>query len=374
MNKLKFALLATCLAYPAFAQEIPKADPVAADAHAVADGQNGVAQAQARAAAAQQAQARATLAASGTAGAQANVYSPAQNGQKIDPNSVPRSMPPAIQPAPEKPMTPKQAVGVAVARRWISKYQRPRLDGDGVEHFVSGKGQVFIVTAVDHLTDIALAPGEAILPPLHIGDSASWKLHPASSRKDGKTIPHILIKPTDAGLSTNLVIETNMRTISVELASRQYDHMPLVSLDPPDDGDDDADMTAYANKLAGGSADAKPAAPASPCDQSPVMPPSAFTIDGSKSIPWRPTQVYEVATPVGLKTCIGFQSDIESTGLPALLALADHGGWFTDASKTLVNVRYINRRFIVDQALSHFVLIDDVGGDQKKIEITKKGL
>jgi type IV secretion system protein TrbG len=109
------------------------------------------------------------------------------------------------------------------------------------------------------------------------------------------------------------------------------------------------------------------------CDQVPVVLPSQFAIEGDKAS-WHPTQVYQVATSVGIKTCVDFPSDIGSTSLPALLALADDGGWFSGPTKTVVNVRFVNRRFIVDEALSRFVLVDGVGSSQRSVEITRKGL
>ena len=350
-------MLASCLALPALAQEIPAADKDGANAHALTDAQHGTADASARAAATNaQARAEADLRVQGAANAQAHA------------NSVPRTMPPPIATvSPDKQLTPKEKTGVAVARTWINKPQRPHLDGDGVVHFTSGKGQVFVVAAVDHITDISLSPGETIFMPFHVGDADSWKVHAANSRADGKPVSHILVKPTDAGLSTNIVIETNKRTISVALTSRQRDYMPLVSLDMAED--DDADMVAYANKLESPSA----GQPVSACDQSPVVPPDQFSIEGDKAS-WRPIQVYQVSTPVGIKTCVDFPSSIGSTSLPALLALADDGGFFTGPTKTVVNVRFISRRFIVDEALNRFVLVDGVGGDQRKIKIIRKGL
>jgi type IV secretion system protein VirB9 len=229
-----------------------------------------------------------------------------------------------------------------------------------------------VVTAVDHLTDIALAPSETIFPPLHVGDSSAWKFHPAMSRSGGQSISHVLVKPTDAGLSTNMIIQTNKRTISVALTSRQRDYMPLVSLDPPED--DDADFAAYETKLNGDAAGTPGnAQPASACEQAPVVPPDQFAISGDTAS-WRPTQVYQVSTPVGIKTCVDFPSDIGSTSLPALLALADDGGWFSGPTETVVNVRFMNRRFIVDEALSRFLLVDGVGGSQRSIKIIRKGL
>ncbi len=345
MTTFRLALMMSCVALPVWAQEVPAIqDGAQANAHAMAE-----AQAQARVSA---------TASSQTAGA----------GTQTAAAAVPRTMPPQIATvSPDKPLTRKEAIGVAVARRWIQKFQTPHLDENGVEHFVAGKGQVFIVAAVDHVTDIALAPGEIIFPPLHVGDAASWSFHPALSRVSGKSISHVLIKPSDAGLSSNLVVETNKRTVSISISSRQRDYMPLVSLDLPEE---DNGFSGYAAMLA--NANAPGSQVASACDQSPVVPPEQFEIEQTK-VPWRPTQVYQVSTPVGIKTCVDFPSDIGSTSLPALLALADDGGWFTSATKTIVNVRFVNRRFIVDESLTRFILVDGVGGDQKSIKIVRKG-
>jgi P-type conjugative transfer protein TrbG len=357
MKAFRLALLASGIALPALAQEIHARED-AATARATADAQRGVADAQAGASAANaQARASATANLRGTTAAHADSS-----------NAVPRTMPPTIDPiAPDKPLTPKERAGITVARTWINKFQTPHLDGDGVEHFTAGKGQVFVVTAVDHVTDIALAQGEIIAPPLHLGDAESWKTHVAMSGSGQKTTSHILVKPIDAGLSTNVVIETNRRTISVALTSRRQDYMPLVSLDIPSDDDDKVWSAAVARYDQPGTA----ATAASPCDQQPVITPDQFKITGD-DVTWRPVQAYVVSTPVGMKTCIDFPSSIGSEDLPALLALADDGGWFSSPTKKMINVRYVHRRFIADELLTRFILVDGVGSDQKQIVVVRK--
>lgn len=285
--------------------------------------------------------------------------------------AIPKGNPPALDPlAPNKPLNNKAKAGLATAQRWISKFQKPHVDGDGVEHFLAGKGQVFVVAGVERITDIALSPGELIVPPLHIGDADEWKMHPAQSGSGNKEISHILIKPDDAGLSTNLVIETNKRTISVELVSRRADYMPMVALDmSEDDGNEWAAAAASVGAVlsdgrSGGVRDA------SPCDQMPTIPPAQFHISNA-NVPWRPLQVYVVTTPVGDKTCVDFAGDIGSSELPAMLALADDGGWFSGPTKKVINVRYLHRRFIADGRLGSFILVDGVGGEQKSVKVTR---
>ena len=347
MRTPRTALLASCLAFPALAQQVPALDQSAIQAKAqaaVASGQT-IAQAQAGAT-------TATPRFQGTTAAQPG-------------NTVPATMPPPISSlSPNKPLTRKEAVGVATAQRWINKFQTPQLDSYGTLHFVDGRGQVQIVAAVDHVTDVALAPGENIFLPIVSGDTIGWIVHTAFARTAGKQVAHITIKPIDAGLSSNLVVHTSKRTISISLTSHQREYMPLVALDIPEETESTSAVGLVA--MAGGQQAVQTA-----CDMAPSVPREQFSVRGD-NVPWRPVDVYWVATPVGTKTCVEFASDIGSTSLPVLLALADDGGWFSAPTKQIVNVRFVARRYIVDEALSRFVLVAGVGGDQTAITITRR--
>ncbi len=56
-------------------------------------------------------------------------------------------------------------------------------------------------------TDIQLEPGETITD-VASGDSERWLVTPASSGDPRNPTPHLAIKPTAAGISTNLTIYT----------------------------------------------------------------------------------------------------------------------------------------------------------------------
>jgi P-type conjugative transfer protein TrbG len=353
MRSLRLALLTCCLAIPALAQEVPALDPnikdpaqIRALSRAQAAVQNGTAGSQ-----------------NMQAAASAQVKTDLQGAQQQNGGTVPATMPPPLPVvSPDRKMTAKEAAGVAAAQKWIDRFQQPHADHWGVLHFTDGRGQVQIVTAVDHVTDVRLSPGENIFLPIANGNSSDWIVHPSMGREGGKPVAHIMIKPTDAGLRTNLVVHTSKRTLSFQLASRQRDYMPLVALDIPED-DDQSATGALALNQAGVTQNA--------CDLTPSAPKDQFKVQGD-NVPWRPTDVYWVETPVGTKTCVSFASDIGSTELPALLALGNDGGWFSDATKQIVNVRFMNRRFIVDEALSRFILVSGVDGGQETITVTKK--
>jgi type IV secretion system protein TrbG len=278
--------------------------------------------------------------------------------------TVPKTMPPPVSlVSPDRPLTPKERTNVAVAQKWIVAPQTPHLDHQGVVHFVDGRGQTQIVTGVYHVTDIRLEPGENLQLPLSIGDKEDWDVHTALGHEDGKMVAHITVKPNDAGLSSNLVIHTSERTLSVELTSRQREYMPLVALDR---AESDSDQTTVA---------LMPASTGNlvqtPCDMVPSVPREQFAISGD-AYPWRPTEAYWVTTPVGTKTCVTFPDGIGSGDLPALLALGNDGGWFSAPTKQIVNVRFVGRRFMVDEALNRFILVEGVGGSQQTVTITRR--
>jgi type IV secretion system protein TrbG len=280
---------------------------------------------------------------------------------------VPRRMPPkAPVLSPQKPLTGKQRTGVGMASTWISKTATPTLGEDGTVRFLFGQGEPSIVCAPLRVCDLALEPGEIVQPPLFLADKR-WSAEPGvSGSGDGRTT-HVLLKPSDAGLITNLVIHTNRRSYSIKLVSRSKDYMPLVAFDYPADR-----MTRSWDRYAADMAREAPAAhSASVCDQPPSIPPGAFAIEGD-GVGWKPVQVYGIATPVGQKTCVQFPADIGDQSLPALLALGPGKGWLSGPSMEPVNARFMGGRFIVDGLLDRFALVDDVGGTQRKVTVERK--
>lgn len=284
-----------------------------------------------------------------------------------DANTVPREMPPEVPVlSPQKPLTKKQRVGVRMASKWVQKAATPNMGEDGRVRFLYGQGEPTIVCAPLMTCDLALEPGEIVQPPIFVGDKR-FSVEPGRSGSGASLTTHAIIKPSDAGLMTNLVIHTNRRTYSIKLVSRTKDYMPLVAFDYPADRMEKS-WAAYASDMAEAQPEARPAGP---CDQPPSVPPSAFSIEGD-DVPWKPVQVYAVGTPVGQKLCVQLPADIGSRMLPALLALGPSEGWFSGPSKQPVNARFLNNRYVVDSLLDAFVLVDGVGSAQQKVTVRRK--
>ena len=94
----------------------------------------------------------------------------------------------------------------------------PVTDANGILRFAYGDAAAPTINCAPFFVcDITLEPGESIQN-VAVGDSVRWILSPATSGNAGDT-PHILIKPTDVNLTTNLIVTTNRRSYSLNLHS-----------------------------------------------------------------------------------------------------------------------------------------------------------
>ena len=80
-----------------------------------------------------------------------------------------------------------------------------------------------------HLVSGTLEPGEEIMGEPAAGDTLRWRLGVGSSAVAGVPQKHVFIKPTRAGLRTNLTLNTNRRTYFLKLESG-FGFMPMARL------------------------------------------------------------------------------------------------------------------------------------------------
>ena len=73
-------------------------------------------------------------------------------------------------------------------------------------------------TAPGRVSDIALQPGESLIA-VAAGDTARWVIGDTTSGSGPTRRTHILVKPAEPGLRTNLVITTDRRVYHLDLAS-----------------------------------------------------------------------------------------------------------------------------------------------------------
>src|SRR3546814_5667348 len=84
------------------------------------------------------------------------------------------------------------------------------------------------------VTDIALQPGEALVS-VSAGDTVRWIIGDTESGSGvGKRL-HVLVKPSRAGLRTNLVINTDRRSYHLELSATTGTWLASVAWEYPVD-------------------------------------------------------------------------------------------------------------------------------------------
>lgn len=255
----------------------------------------------------------------------------------------------------------KEAEGLRLATKWKANPDKPRTGADGSVVYLFGATLPTLVCSPLEVCTIILQPGEVVSDKVHLGDKARWKVSPGTTNgADGETTL-VIVKPTDAGLETNLTIPTNRRVYSIKLVSTQKRWMPFLSFDYPDEMDrmwaeyrDKRAKTTYNNTM--------------PTGQNLANLDFGFKIGGD-SPSWKPVRVYTD----GAKTYIQFASAAFGGEAPALVAIGNDGGLFSSPSKKLVNYRAIGDRYVVDKVLDKAALIQGVGSDQTEVTITREG-
>lgn len=250
-------------------------------------------------------------------------------------------------------LTVRERQDLTVARQWIDgKLDRASVGADGAVVFRMGTSMPSIICAPLFVCDIALQPGE-VVNDVKVGDSVRWIVTPSTSGA-ALTTTHVIVKPSDIGLTTNLFIATDRRIYNLKLVSREHDWMPTVSFSYPED--EAAQWQALAREQKKHRAET-------------IIPQTGqhlgdldfgYSVSGSKSA-WRPLRVYSD----GVKTYIQFPSSMKSDESPALVALG------ADKKEQMVNYRLLGDRYVVDKVLDRAILVSGVGRHQVKVKIAR---
>jgi type IV secretion system protein VirB9 len=254
----------------------------------------------------------------------------------------------------EQPLTPKEQQSLALVNKWINGTNRPITKGDGSVTWFFGSTMPTVVCAPLKTCDIQLQPGERVTKKgVHIGDSVRWDVSPALSGEGANQVTHLIVKPADVGLSTTLVVATDRRTYHIALASRKTDWVPTVNFDYPEQLQDEWNSyyakqdEVRAQKTLGNGLN---------IDNLDFN----YSISGSAS--FKPLRVYNNS----VKTIIEMPVSVNSRELPTLMVV-------NAGEKEVVNYRYRDNKFIVDQLANEIVLITGVGSSQQSILIKYQG-
>lgn len=224
-----------------------------------------------------------------------------------------------------RPASSAQAVVVATRHAMLE----PVRDGfiNAVQVYPYSEGTLYrLFAAPEHVTDIALQPGEA-LEAVAAGDTVRWVIGDTPSGSGETKRTHVLVKPVRAGLTTNLIITTDRRVYHLTLVSAARSPMIALSWSYPAD-----QMLA----LRRGGGDGRPAmiTPGVPVEGLNFN----YRIAGDKPA-WRPLRVFDD----GRQTFVEFPTSLGVGEAPPLF-LTDRQG-----EPQLVNYRQSGRYYVVDR-------------------------
>ena len=210
-----------------------------------------------------------------------------------------------------------------------------------------------VYAAPGRVTVISLQPGEELVT-VAAGDTVRWIVGDTSSGADDALRVSVLVKPTRAGLKTNLVITTSRRTYLIELTSTEKAWMASVSWDYPKDR-----MLALQRQ-------AQAAQASAPVDTGLSLEKIRFryAVSGGNP-PWKPLRAFDD----GEKVYIQFPPGIAQGELPPLFVIGARG------DGQLVNYRFRSPYYIVDRLFGAAELRlgggkGSDGGDVVRIERT----
>jgi type IV secretory pathway VirB9-like protein len=109
---------------------------------------------------------------------------------------------------------------------------------NAIQQYPYSDGALYqVYAAPGQVTDIALQTGEELAGsgPVAAGDTVRWIVGDTTSGSGVSRRVHILLKPTQKDLTTNLVINTDRRTYHLELRATAATYMASVSWTYPQD-------------------------------------------------------------------------------------------------------------------------------------------
>lgn len=247
-------------------------------------------------------------------------------------------------------MTAKERKGTSISSQWRGSTGLVTRGTDGKVVFLFGEVQPSVVCSPLEVCDIELEAGEVVRDVL-VGDTVRWKVEPATSGAVGGQAIHLIVKPSEPGLVTSMVVTTSRRTYHIQLKSNATQYMARIGFEYPGDvGSHLADVNARIGT------EVVPGAGV-PAEQLSF----AYSVSGSAS--WRPTRVYSD----GVKTYIQFPSSLSGQDAPVLFVVS--GG-----QNRIVNYRLKGDMMVVDYQIDTAILVSGVGfWNQDKVTIRRGG-
>ncbi len=243
-----------------------------------------------------------------------------------------KPLPASISVAPEG-LDPQTRVEKANAAARVQPSRAAYLNA--IQVFPFSEGALYqVYAAPGDVTNIALEPGEQLAGsgPVAAGDTVRWIIGSTESGAGAGKRVHVLLKPTVAGLATNLVINTDRRTYHLELRAEARTYMALVSWRYPQ-----GELIApHQAATAAAAANEASVAPIAGVDVGKLR--FRYRIEGDHPA-WQPTQAFDD----GVRVYIAMPPTLPQGEAPPLFVIG------ADGRGELVNYRVQGGWYVVDR-------------------------
>ena len=254
-------------------------------------------------------------------------------------------------------MDAREWESVRQAKKWLENDIRSMRGRDGRITFLYGATMPSVICSPLKITDIQLEVGEE-LKSIQAGDTARWNFSTDVSGKGKNEIVHIIVKPLDLGINTNLIIFTDRRTYNLKLVSKKYAWTPIVNFTYNTSLQSSLIKYKQYKRKRENSYKEQNTFEKSPQSRVDINNLNFnYEIEGDAK--WKPLRVYND----GIKTFIQMPKNMSVQEAPALVVLD------SSSNKNLVNYRLKEDKYIVDKLFDSAMLLLGVGSDQESIVI-----
>lgn len=246
-------------------------------------------------------------------------------------------------------------------QQYLHTGKAPNIITDGFEQFAYGiENQPVIAASTFELTVISLEEGENVTN-VSSGDPTRWSYSIAYSGSNKTRQAHIMVKPSQENISTDLVITTDKRWYTLKLTSvADGKYVRDVRFWYPQD------MRNYWNEYNSKQEEKLAQEQQNSMSDYPNINVSKLNFsynlshNGWHAPNWMPIQVFDDGT----HTYIRFPQNIASRDMPALFIQ-------NGSEQELINYRSKPPYFVVDKIFDKAVLITGIGKNQIKVTITR---